>query len=131
MSDEQFLEVAGLDGSARSRAVYDLLQLVQSVNDMHVAEIFSQPKTVATSSRLGLTHGLLFDMSRSCWNLDVRTNAERLCECLQTERPVLLLGSTTCTAFIDLQSVDRRDPKFQRAVEAGFSHLKSLVEIYY
>ena len=52
VSDEQFLEVAGLDGPARSRAAYDLLKLGQSLNDIHIAEIFCQPKTVATSSRM-------------------------------------------------------------------------------
>ena len=80
VSDEQFLDV-GL--------AYDLLKLGQSQNDIHVAETFSQPKTVATPSRMGLTPGLLFDMSRSCWDLDVQANAERLCEYLRIERPVL------------------------------------------
>ena len=55
VSDEQFLEVAGLDGPARSRVAYDLLKLGKSQNDIHFAEIFSQPKTV------GLTPGLRFD----------------------------------------------------------------------
>ena len=67
--DEQFLEVTGLDGRARSRVAYDLLKLRQSQNDIHIAETFSQPKTVATQSTMGLTSGLLFDMSRGCWDL--------------------------------------------------------------
>ena len=71
VSDEQFLEVAGLDGPARRCVVYDLLKLEQSQNDVHIAETFSQPKTVATPSRRDLTPGLLFDTSRSCWDLDV------------------------------------------------------------
>ena len=37
-----------------------------------------QPKTLATPSRMGVTLGLLFDMPRSCWDLDVQANAERL-----------------------------------------------------
>ena len=98
--DEQFLEVAGagLDGPARSRVAHDSSlahdssQLEQSLNDIHVAEIFSQPKTVATSSRMGLTPGWIFDMSCSYLDLNVRTNTERLREFLQTERPVLLVG---------------------------------------
>ena len=48
-----------------------------------------QPKTAATPSRVGLTPGLLFDMSRSCWDLDVQANAERPCEYLRTKRQVL------------------------------------------
>ena len=90
--DEQFLEVAGLDGQARCLVAYDLFILVQSQNDVHIAETFSQPKTVATPSRMGLTPGLLFDMSRSCWDLHVQANAEGVCEHLRTDRPVLLVG---------------------------------------
>ena len=82
MSDEQFLEVAGLFGPARCRVPYDLLELVQSQHDVHSAETLSQPKTVETPSRMGLTVGLIFNMSRSCWDLDVQANAERLCEYL-------------------------------------------------
>ena len=105
VTDEQFLEVAGLDGRARRRAAHDLLELGQSQDDVHIAETFSQPKTVATPSRMRLTLGLLFDMSRSCRDLDVQANAERLCEYLRTERPVLLVGSPKCTAFMDLRSM--------------------------
>ena len=75
--NEQFLEVAGLDGPARCRVAYDLLKLAQGQKDVHIAETFSQPKTAVTPSRKGLTPGLLFDMSRSCWDLDVQANAER------------------------------------------------------
>ena len=123
VSDEQFLEVAGLDRPARSRVAYDLLKLVQSQNDIHISETFSPPKTVATPSRMGLTPGVLVNMSRSCWDLDAQANAERLCEYLRTERPVLLVGSSTCKAFMDLQSMNRRDPKFSKTLEARLSHL--------
>ena len=54
-SDELFLEVAGLEGPARSRVAHDLLKLEQSQNDIRIAETFSQPKTVTTPSRMGLT----------------------------------------------------------------------------
>ena len=54
ISDEQFLEVA------------DLLKLVQSQTDVHIAETFRQPKKRA-----------------------LQANAERLCESLRTERPVI------------------------------------------
>ena len=80
--DEQFLEVAGLDGPARCRVACDLSKLEQSQNGVHTAETFSQPKTAVTPSRVGLTPGLLCDMSRSCWDLDVQANAERFCDYL-------------------------------------------------
>ena len=66
-----------------------MLKLAQSQNDIHIAETFSQPKTVATPSRASLTLGLFFNLSRRCWGLDVQANAERLCEYLRTARPVL------------------------------------------
>ena len=80
---------------------------------------------------MGLTPGLLFDMSRSCWNLDVQANAERLCEYWRTERPVLLVGSPKCRAFMDVRSMSRSGPKFSKTLEAGMSHLKSLMKIYH
>ena len=63
--------------------------------------------------------------------MDVQANAERVCEYLQSERPVLSVGLPTCKAFMDLQSMNRRDPKFQKTLEARLSHLKSLMEIYH
>ena len=117
VSDEQLREVAVVDGPARSRVAYDLLKLGQRQNDVHIAETFSQPKTVATPRRMGLTPGLLFDVSRCCWDLDVQSSPERVCEYLRTERPVLSVGSPKCKAFMDLQSMDRRDPKFPRPLK--------------
>ena len=73
--EKQFLEVAGLDGPARCRVAYDLLKLVQSQYDVHIAETPSQPKTAVAPSRMGRTLGSLFDVSRSCWDQDVQTNA--------------------------------------------------------
>ena len=127
VSDEQFLEVAGFVGLARSREAYDLLKLGQSLNDIHVAEIFSQPKTVATPSRAGLTPGLIFDMSRNCWDSDVQANAESLREYLQTERPVLLIESLKCKAFMDskLKIHESTRPKVLQDLEAGLRHLKA------
>ena len=129
-SDAQFLEVAGLGRPARERIANDLLKLEQRLKDIHVAEILSPPKTMATISRMGLRRGLVFDTSCSCWDLNVRTNAERLCRYLQTERPVLSDGSPKCKASMDLQVMGQRIPKFQKTLEAGLSHLKSLMEIY-
>ena len=43
---------------------------------------------------------------------------------------MLLVGSPKCKAFTDLRSMDRRDPKFSKTLEAGLSHLKSLMKIY-
>ena len=63
--DDQFLEVAQLDQSARGRTTHDPLKLKQSVQVIHVVAIFSQPKTTATASRMRLAPGLIFDQD-SC-----------------------------------------------------------------
>ena len=118
VSDEQFLKFAGLDEPARNRVAYDLLKLGQSLNYIHVAEIFSQPRTVATSSRMGLTPGLIFEMSRSCWDLDVRTNAESLCAYLQTERPVLLMDRQSARRSCQNESLEVADRNASQAKRA-------------
>ena len=92
-----------------------------SSDDMRVEcllDRFEQAKTAVTPSRMGLTPGLVFDMSRTCCDLDVQANAEHMCNYLRTERPVLSVGSPKCKAFMDLRSMDRPDPKFSKNLEA-------------
>ena len=55
--DEQFLGVAGLHKLARKRVTDDLLKKAWCLDDIHVVEVFSQPKTRATASRMCLTPG--------------------------------------------------------------------------
>ena len=102
-----------------------MLKLGQSLSDAHISEIVNQPTTAATPIRMGLTPGSLFGMTRSCRDLDVQANGERFCEHLRRERPVLSAGSPKCKAFMDLRSMDRRDPKFSKTFEAGLNHLES------
>ena len=67
---------------------------------------------MATASRMGLTSG--FDLRHVTQLLGTwmfSANAERLCDYV---RPVLLVGSPK---NMDLQSVDRRNPKFQRTLQ--------------
>ena len=61
VSDEQFQRGGWARQTGkreRERTACDLLKLGQSLNDTDVAEVFSQPKTVATSRRMGLTLGV-------------------------------------------------------------------------
>ena len=69
-------------------------------------------------------------MSRSCTDLHVRTKTERWYKYLETEIHVLLVGLPTRKTIMDLQSRDRRNPKFQRTLEGGVSHLKSWMETH-
>ena len=44
ITTEQFLEAVGLDEPARDRVAYDLLKLGPSQNDVHFAEILTNPR---------------------------------------------------------------------------------------
>ena len=57
---------------------YDLMKLGRDLNNIQVAEIFSQPEVMATASRLDLTPGLVFNVPRCCWNLNDQVDAESL-----------------------------------------------------
>ena len=78
----------------------------------------------------GLILGLVFDVSRSCWNLNDQVDTERLWEQLHTERPMLVVGSPKGKAFREMQSVDQKNPKFRHRQDAGVSHLKALMAVY-
>ena len=61
---------------------------------------------MATARRMGVTPGLVFDMSRSCWDPNVRANTERLCKYLQRDLSSLsdrqnARRSRTCSRFTD------------------------------
>ena len=105
------------------------MKLGQDMNDIHVDEIFSQPKRMATANRFGLALGLVFDMSRSCWNLNDQVDTERLWKYLQTERPMLVVGSPKCKVYMEMQSMDQASPKFRDVLDAGVSHLQALMAV--
>ena len=50
---------------------------------------------------------------------------------IDVPRGTQLLGIGKCKAFMVLQSLNRRDPKFLQTLGAGLSHLKWLMEIYH
>ena len=47
-----------------------------------------------------------------------------------TERLALLVASTTLQELMEMQSLDQRIPRFQRTLDAGIGHLKTLMAIY-
>ena len=105
------------------------LRFVEAWRESERCSLCGDFQSAQDSSRAesrGTDTWIALDMSRSCWDLDV----QRLCDYLRTERPVLLVGSPKCKAFMDLRPTDRRDPQFSKTLEAGLSHLKSLMEIY-
>ena len=133
MVDEEledcFLEQIGFECAERRAVWRDLEQPGQNLYDVHVAEFFSPPRATAESHRFGLTPGLVFDV-RNGWNLDDPRELEQIWEYLRTERPMLIIGSPECEAINRLQSLNRDSPNFQRNLEAGIRHMRSLMQIY-
>ena len=127
--EDDFLERIGFECAERQAVRQDLEKLGQNLNDVHVAEIFSPPRATAESHRFGLTPGLVFDI-RTGWNLDDPKKLEQIWEYLRTERPTLTIGSSECDAINSLQSLNRDSPNFQRALEAGIRHMRTIVQIY-
>ena len=107
----------------------DLEKLGQNMNDVHMAEIFSPPRATGESHRFGLTPGKVFDI-RTGWNLDDPKKLNELWEYLETERPMLIIGSSECEAINNLRSLNRGSPNFQRTLEAGIRLVRNLVQIY-
>ena len=123
------LEVAGLNGPARSRMAFDLLKReAKSEQHSHCIEFQSTQDSGHAKS-----HGpdTWIDRRHVTQLLGFGRRTLNVFEYLQTERPVLLVGSPKCKAFVDLQSMNRRDPKFSKILEAELSHPKSLMEIYH
>ena len=59
---------------------------------VHVAEVFSSPRTARLVHRFGLTPGLAFDL-RTRWDLNDPARPAKMWSHLQQERPILIVGS--------------------------------------
>ena len=106
-----------------------------------VAEVYSAPRVAAIArrvGRLGIIPGLAFDLtthdsSGQPWdfnNSDQREKAERL---LDEQQPLLLMGSPMCTAFSNIQNLNKakRDPAVvQQEFEKARIHLKWCCHLY-
>ena len=96
------MAVAGLDRAKCKNVQCDVVKLGQDLNDIHVADIFSLPKVMDTASRTGLTLGLAFDMSRSCWNLNAIQGTPNVFGSACTPR-----GATGCCRITQVQRLHR------------------------
>ena len=59
---------------------------------VHVAEVFSSPRTARLVHRFGLTPGLAFDL-RTGWDVNEPARRAKMWSHLQHERPILIVGS--------------------------------------
>ena len=59
---------------------------------VHLAEVFSSPRTARLVHRFGLTPGLAFDL-RTGWDLNDPAQRAKMRTHLQHERPILIVGS--------------------------------------
>ena len=120
VSDEQFLEVAGLDGLARNRVTYDVLKLGQKKNHIHAAGKSSQPKAVATPSRTGLAPGLRSSTCHAVAATSMFRRTLNVCEYMRTERPVLSVGSLKVQGIRGFAIQQSTRPE---VLQDGLSHL--------
>ena len=82
------------------------MALGTAIEQVHVSEVFSPPRCIAVASRFGLNPGLAFDL-RTGRDLNDRDHLAELWDYLATERPLLVVGSPECTAFSNLQYLNR------------------------
>ena len=61
----QFLEVAGLEKAKCKKVRYYLITLGEDLNNVHVADIFSQPNALAAASPSGIDLALGLELERS------------------------------------------------------------------
>lgn len=106
-----------------------------------VSEIYSAPRVTDAArrhARFGAMPGLALDLTGHDddgrpWDFNVpgkREKAERL---LDAQRPVLLIGTPMCTAFSNIQNLNkhRRDPGVIAAeIEKARNHLKWCCHLY-
>ena len=62
---------------------------------VHVAEVFSSPRTARLVHRFGLTPGLAFDL-RTGWDLNDPSRRAKMWSHMQHESPILIVGSWQC-----------------------------------
>ena len=77
---------------------------------VHVAEVFSSPRTARRVHRFGLTPGLAFDL-RIRWDLNDPAQRAKMWSHLQHERPILSVGSWS-------------------GHSAGMSHMRWMMDVY-
>ena len=106
-----------------------------------VSEIYSAPRVTAMAkrrSRLGVIPGIALDLTvhdedGKPWDFNdpqQRRNAEQL---LDEQRPLLLIGTPMCTAFSNIQNLNKasRDPEVVRAeLEKARVHLQWCCRLY-
>ena len=79
------------DQSKRETVKKELIQLGVHPS-VHVAEVFSSPRTARLVDRFGLTPGLAFDL-RTRWDLNDPAQRAKIWSHLQHGRPILTVGS--------------------------------------
>ena len=106
-----------------------------------VSEVYSAPRVTNTAKknpRLGIVPGLALDLTTTNskgepWDFNDparRKEAEKL---LDEQRPQLLIGSPMCTAFSNIQNLNKakRDPHVVAAeIEKARTHLKWCCHLY-
>ena len=95
-----------------------------------IAEIFGPGRFTSRASSYGLEPGLAMDL-RTGYDFRAHVDREQAREQLRHDRPVLLVGSPTCKAFSQIQSLnDQTRPSQVASWEEGIEFLEFCCELY-
>ena len=92
----------------------------------HVVEVYSPPRVTDMAEQWGLVPGLAMDITTvdptdgEPWDFNVPEKARKAEAYVREAKPLLLVGSPVCTAFSQLQTLNRSkmgEMEYQRALE--------------
>ena len=104
-----------------------------------VSEVFSPPRVTVEARKMNMSGGWALDMTTTddegkIWDFDdpkMRSKARKL---VKESKPLLLIGSPECTAFSQLQYMNKdryQDPeKAAEALRKALGHVEFMCELY-
>ena len=105
----------------------------------HVTEMYSPPRVPKMTRIMNLIPGMAFDLTQMDeedgvpWDFNVPAKRNKARTVVQSERPLLLIGSPMCAAFSQLQRINFAKMNKERAEEIlkhGRRHLEFCMELY-
>ena len=111
-----------LDKGARMDHMKVIRMKLGCSND--VSEVYSPPRIVTVAEAAGLRGGFSLDLTApspdgTVWDFSRHDCRRRALELVQSQRPYLLIGSPPCTAFSNLQNLNRCRPGGNEKVDAA------------
>ena len=103
--------------------------IVQSLMNIDIAEMYSPPRVTAEGKRFGLKPGEAMDLSTG-WDFRKADHREKAMKYIKEKKPRLVIGSPMCTMFSVLQNWSAwTEDKDRRWIEAK-AHIDFMMEVY-